>query len=506
LVGVNGIQVVLANSCGHYHTYELQGPDAVYLGDDDLHDRQFDYLKVVTGLDEHHDEHDHCNFNFHFYPSKAFKQQYTTNKPALYCAAVIGVFAFTVLAFIFYDYLVQRRQKVVMATAKRTDAIVSSLFPKSVRDRIIEDAQAQAIKNTTANQLSKFVALPKKQLKSFLDEENDQVSQLFSTKPIAELFAETTIMFADIVGFTAWSSSREPSQVFTLLEIVYHSFDTIARRRRVFKVETIGDCYVAVTGLPEPQIDHAVIMARFAKDILARMHVITKQLEVTLGPDTGDLTLRIGLHSGPVTAGVLRGEKSRFQLFGDTVNTASRIESLGKPDHIHLSTEAVDCLVKAGKSNWVVARDDTIDAKGKGVLKTYWLRSNKAVPTSTTHSSSEASVGNIDDIDATEVVTDATTALNDGKTQRLVEWNTEILARLLKLIVARRATNSPKEAITLDEKSKFHQPNENILDEVKEIIRLPDFNAACPVDKIQSVNLGKNVMDQLTSFVTHSTF
>jgi class 3 adenylate cyclase len=105
-------------------------------------------------------------------------------------------------------------------------------------------------------------------------------------------------MFADIAGFTAWSSVREPSQVFTLLEALYRSFDEIAKRRRVFKVETVGDCYVAVTGLPEPRRDHAVAMARFARECVTRMQILVKRLEVLLGPDTGDLELRAGLHSG----------------------------------------------------------------------------------------------------------------------------------------------------------------------------------------------------------------
>jgi Adenylate and Guanylate cyclase catalytic domain len=106
------------------------------------------------------------------------------------------------------------------------------------------------------------------------------------------------LQFADIVGFTAWSSVREPSQVFILLETMYAAFDLIARRRRIFKVETIGDCYVAVAGLPEPRKDHAVAMAKFATDVLKKVHDLTRKLEVTLGPDTGDLTVRIGLHSG----------------------------------------------------------------------------------------------------------------------------------------------------------------------------------------------------------------
>ncbi len=114
-------------------------------------------------------------------------------------------------------------------------------------------------------------------------------------------------MFADVEGFTAWSSVREPSQVFTLLETLYAAFDRVALRRRVFKVETVGDCYVAVCGLPEPQEDHAVTMARFARDCVAEHIVTVKKLESTLGPDTGDLRLRVGLHSGPITAGVIIG-------------------------------------------------------------------------------------------------------------------------------------------------------------------------------------------------------
>jgi class 3 adenylate cyclase len=81
--------------------------------------------------------------------------------------------------------------------------------------------------------------------------------------------------------------------VFTLLETIYAAFDEIAKKRRVFKVETVGDCYVAVAGLPDPRHDHAVVMARFARDCLARMRVLTRKLEVTLGPDTADLSIRV---------------------------------------------------------------------------------------------------------------------------------------------------------------------------------------------------------------------
>lgn len=84
--------------------------------------------------------------------------------------------------------------------------------------------------------------------------------------------------------------------------------------------------------------------------------------------------MRIGIHSGPVTAGVLRGDKARFDLFGDTINTAARIESTGKPNCIHLSLETARLIEKAGRGDWLESRKDSVKAKGKGELKTFWLR------------------------------------------------------------------------------------------------------------------------------------
>lgn len=209
-----------------------------------------------------------------------------------------------------YDFYVTRRQNKVALAAKRSNAVVASLFPKNVRERMLKEAEEQILANEKAGVKGhlRLGNVPKSQLKNFLDDGIARAGGIaFDTKPIADLFPDTTIMFGDVCGFTAWSSVREPTQVFTLLETIYHAFDEIAKRRRVFKVETIGDCYVAVSGLPEPRKDHASVMARFARDCLCAMNDLTKRLEVTLGPDTGELSMRLGLHSGPVTAGVLRG-------------------------------------------------------------------------------------------------------------------------------------------------------------------------------------------------------
>jgi class 3 adenylate cyclase len=120
------------------------------------------------------------------------------------------------------------------------------------------------------------------------------------------LYPDATVCLLILRGFTSWSSVREPTQVFTLLETLYGAFDAIA------KSEVFSKRRSAIHMLPwwvfPPRKDHTVVMVRFASDCRDAMMIVTRKLEVTLGPDTGNLELRFGLHSGPVTAGVLRGE------------------------------------------------------------------------------------------------------------------------------------------------------------------------------------------------------
>jgi class 3 adenylate cyclase len=135
-------------------------------------------------------------------------------------------------------------------------------------------------------------------------------------------------------------------------------------------LSSVQHSYMAATGLPNPQPDHAVRMVKFARDCNLKMRGLLEELEMSLGDDTTDLAMRVGMHSGGVTAGVLRGDKTRFQLFGDTVNTASRMESNGVKGKIHCSQTTADALISAGKTQWLTSRVDKITAKGKGEMQT----------------------------------------------------------------------------------------------------------------------------------------
>jgi class 3 adenylate cyclase len=321
---VNGITVVLHNECEGHFTYEIRGDEAYVVGFGDQHDRKFDeYERTGTfttdtindgtayGIKLHQEG---CPYAIHVYPTEKYYSSFITSLSIIIALSVAIVFVFITIMFLAYDRLVERRQKLVLAKATQSTSIVSSLFPRQVRDRLVPADNG----NTGALTLA-----PNHRLKTFLDPDIANVNQN-NSQPIADLFVNCTVFFADISGFTAWSSTREPTQVFELLQTVYQAFDALAKRRKVFKVETIGDSYVAVTGLPKPQANHAIIMARFAHECLLKFGEVTKELEVALGPDTGELSMRLGLHSGPVTAGVLRGDRARFQLFGDTVNTGKK--------------------------------------------------------------------------------------------------------------------------------------------------------------------------------------
>jgi class 3 adenylate cyclase len=163
----------------------------------------------------------------------------------------------------------------------RQDLIVSDVFPSAIRDRLYKKRILDTDDDFNSDELPSM---------------DFRTSAIIGKAPLADLFPNTTVVFADIVGFTAWSSAREPSQVFVLLETLYSSFDKIAYRQGVFKVETVGDCYVAAAGIPEPNEEHAVIASKFARSCLKAMKEITMQLEVSLGPDTSELDMRIGIH------------------------------------------------------------------------------------------------------------------------------------------------------------------------------------------------------------------
>jgi adenylate cyclase len=172
----------------------------------------------------------------------------------------------------------------------------------------------------------------------------------------AQRFDAVSVLFADIVGFTPLSATMEPEDLVKRLNTVFTYFDSLAERYGVEKIRTIGDTYMVASGIPVPRQDHAQALAAMALDMLAYAA-------------QGSLSFRIGINSGPAVAGVIGTRKFQYDIWGDTVNTASRMESHSEPGRIQIS-EATNDLVKGA---FATTYRGPIEVKGKGTLTTWWL-------------------------------------------------------------------------------------------------------------------------------------
>ena len=262
-------------------------------------------------------------------------------------------------------------------------------------------------------------------------------------------------------------------------------------------------------------------MARFARDCLYKFQTVVKELEIDLGPDTSDLGMRFGIHSGPVTAGVLRGERARFQLFGDTMNTTARIESTGARNKIHISLETAEQLTAQGKGHWCSPREERVVAKGKGELTTFWL-DVRGDSTKSSHSGNSSESGD-DPYGATRTLQRSLTKYSSSSPMscsqaitgtkepsiserhvRLVGWNKEILVRLLKEKIARRiATGTKPDWASVERLEAAIACNDHtVLDEVKEVVPLAKFDPALKEMDPSAVELPDSVVQQLHDYLT----
>ncbi|XP_057711388.1 atrial natriuretic peptide receptor 1-like [Corythoichthys intestinalis] len=224
------------------------------------------------------------------------------------------------------EVLVAERTQDLMHEKQKTDRLLYSMLPRQVADDLRQGKPSQA-----------------------------------------QSYVSATVFFSDIVGFTQLSSSSTPYQVVDFLNKLYTTFDDIIDNYDVYKVETIGDAYMVVSGVPQENgILHASEIASMALDLVA----VCRTFRIPHKPNT-QLQIRAGIHSGPVVAGVVGTKMPRYCLFGDTVNTASRMESTSLALKIQCSASVFYLLEEIG--GYVLACRGTLPVKGKGDMVTYWL-------------------------------------------------------------------------------------------------------------------------------------
>ncbi|KAJ3326642.1 Guanylate cyclase 2G [Blyttiomyces sp. JEL0837] len=218
-------------------------------------------------------------------------------------------------------------------------------------------ARIQSISNEMEQQMAQADALLEKLIPASI------IDQLKSGKATGtEEFSSVTVFFSDIPNFHHLTTKHSTKDMLASLNKLWQEYDVIAKRWGIHKVETIGDAFLGVVGAPDRVNDHAERATNFAIDVLAMAEKFR-----TLNNES--IQVRVGLNSGPITAGILGDQNPHWCIVGDTVNTASRMESTSKPGHLHIS----ESTFKLIKGKFDISEPDVMNIKGKGQMSTYWV-------------------------------------------------------------------------------------------------------------------------------------
>ena len=385
---VNGIDAVLVSGVsGSVYSFRLDGDEVTNTGAFDTHET--DSTLVALSAQVVLSAGPSQNWTLHLYPTARLRARHLTSTPGVACTVVVVIVSISSALFWCYDWWASGRTTRLKSAFMLTRQVVEDVFPEGVRSRVLQRALQELKRNATlpshtslAKELGgaeagtvdavQPVMLPvwlRRWRACFHKRTNFRASMSFrgmrADEPIADTFDACTVLFADLCEFTTWSATVPPVRVFVLLEAIFNAFDQLAAELGIFKLETVGDCYVCCAGCPVPKADHAERIAAFALLMVPAM----KRAAASLG--VAGMQMRIGIHSGPITAGVLRTEKGRFQMFGDSMNTASRMESTGQPGRVQVS-EATAALLR-DVPGLVLEPRGMVPIKGKGDMQTFWL-------------------------------------------------------------------------------------------------------------------------------------
>ena len=293
---------------------------------------------------------------------------------------IFAVVIFAVIGIVFYfrdraakinalrlETKIQERTVELEMAKDETDKLLKNILPESIAERLksagyspvnsgsdIEELSSANNVNTSVEISDEFEEV------SFEDIVSDAPEE--KRVQIADKFDNVTVLFSDIVGFTNTTSNASAEDIVSSLNDLFYRFDIRAEKMGIEKIKTIGDAYMAACGVPTPDSDHYLKMIEFAKGMYADLEDYNKTAKIKFN-------LRVGVNSGPVIAGVIGKNKFIYDLWGDTVNVASRMESLCKPGSIRI-TESVQKLLNE-RSAISSCLEEECEVKGKGKMKTF---------------------------------------------------------------------------------------------------------------------------------------
>lgn len=292
---------------------------------------------------------------------------------------------FGVLTALRNDPLRRHVPVIVASGLDQLDAIVRCIelgaedfLPKPVNAVLLRARVGSSLERKRLRDLERLRLLELQREKRLLEVEQEKSERLLlnilpaaiadrlkqGEQTIAERHANVTVLFADLVDFTSLTNRTEAQELVSILNDLFSRFDRTAGRRGLEKIKTIGDSYLVTGGLPQQRDDHAVAIADMALEMLRTL--------TTMNQERGTkLSLRIGMHSGPVIAGVIGSRKFTYDLWGSTVNLASRVQSSGLPDRVNVSASTAELLSKEFR----LSERGTVVCKGVGEVRTFLLES-----------------------------------------------------------------------------------------------------------------------------------
>jgi hypothetical protein len=248
---------VIHNTCGESFTFQIVDGQLTDFEPGDIHETLYENMvgevHLFSFMKPHYNSsegHQACGYLLFIYPTQDMRDDFKSDTSTVTVGVISASFVVVLAIFLAQDRYMEEKNKQIVKSVEKSNAIIASLFPSNVRDRLFGGGGGRNDESSAGSRGSRSRRSFGFRLRTYLTEGENGTENAADSNPIADLFPDCTVLFADIVGFTAWSSMREPSQVFTLLETLYGAFDELANELGVFKVETIGDCYVAVTGLP----------------------------------------------------------------------------------------------------------------------------------------------------------------------------------------------------------------------------------------------------------------
>ena len=360
---------------------------------------------------------------------------------------------------------------------------------------------------------------------------------------MADFFPETSILFSDIIGFAPWSKDFQPSEVFQFLETLHSRLDDLAAKRQITKLEAVGGIYACVAGMPAPNPDHSMVIVRFASDMRRVLKEVTEQLAETMGGSIKKLQFRIGVHSGAVFGGVVRGPKLRFHLVGEAVDLAMRLERSSKRNRIHCSKATAAWLRADGVGHWVTSRDNSKLGGRAATLQSFWVEpssdsddqnydSFSTTDLEPSFSSLSPVPENMEANDTLEVsgsplllrrspvrstemfkrtLSDPPLECTEDKCNIMIDWNVDVLTRLLRSLVAKRRAIGdvePRSELNLNPSKYLPKEGESpsVLKEVGNVIDMPELEARAFFNSKNidegSVELDEVVLSQIRAFVS----